>query len=43
MDFLTCMQQKHLLDNGEYIIISVDDEIYNPEKEKLFSTGKIIE
>lgn len=34
MDFLFCMQQRNLLDRGDYIIISVDEEIYNPQVEK---------
>lgn len=34
MDFLFCMQQRNLLDQGDYIIISVDEEIYNPQVEK---------
>lgn len=34
IDFLFCMQQRNLLDQGDYIIISVDEEIYNPQMEK---------
>jgi guanylate cyclase, other len=31
VDFVSCLQRKRLLDNGEYIVISVDDEIYDPQ------------
>ncbi|XP_039285437.1 guanylate cyclase 32E [Nilaparvata lugens] len=31
VDFVLCLQRQHLLDLGEYIVISVDDEIYDPE------------
>jgi len=31
VDFVYCLQRLHLLDKGEYIIISVDDEIYDPD------------
>lgn len=34
IDFLFCMQQRNLLDRGDYIVISVDEEIYNPQVEK---------
>lgn len=29
---MKCLQKRHLLDNGEYVVISVDDEIYDPER-----------
>ncbi|XP_046988319.1 guanylate cyclase 32E-like [Schistocerca americana] len=32
MDFVKCLQRRHLLDSGDYIVISVDDEIYDPSK-----------
>ncbi|PSN36852.1 Guanylate cyclase 32E [Blattella germanica] len=32
VDFVYCLQRLHLLDKGEYIIISVDDEIYDPDR-----------
>jgi hypothetical protein len=28
-DFMLCLQQKKLLDTGEYMVISVNDEFYN--------------
>ncbi|KAJ9578502.1 hypothetical protein L9F63_005231, partial [Diploptera punctata] len=31
VDFVYCLQRLHLLDKGDYIIISVDDEIYDPD------------
>ncbi|XP_024085457.1 guanylate cyclase 32E isoform X1 [Cimex lectularius] len=34
VDFVLCLQARKLLENGEYIVISVDDEIYNPAKKK---------
>lgn len=30
VDFVLCLQRRTLLDNGDYIVISVDDEIYDP-------------
>ncbi|KAI5716079.1 hypothetical protein M8J76_000649 [Diaphorina citri] len=30
VDFVLCLQKRTLLDSGDYIIISVDDEIYDP-------------
>nr|CAD7400719.1 unnamed protein product [Timema poppensis] len=32
VDLVACLQQRKLLDNGDYIIISVDDEIYDPKR-----------
>ncbi|KAJ4444414.1 hypothetical protein ANN_06206, partial [Periplaneta americana] len=32
VDFVYCLQRLHLLDKGDYIIISVDDEIYDPDR-----------
>lgn len=32
VDFVKCLQMRHLLDKGEYIVISVDDEIYDPDR-----------
>lgn len=40
MDFVSCMQKQRLLDSGEYIIISVDDEIYKPQSEDFSTKGK---
>lgn len=31
VDFVLCLQRQRLLEFGEYIVISVDDEIYNPD------------
>jgi len=31
VDFVYCLQRLRLLDKGEYVIISVDDEIYDPD------------
>ena len=33
IDFIKCLQNRNLLRNGEYMVISVDDEIYNPKKQ----------
>ncbi|XP_055642791.1 guanylate cyclase 32E [Toxorhynchites rutilus septentrionalis] len=30
VDFVRCMQNKKLLSSGDYIVISIDDEIYDP-------------
>ncbi|KAK9883749.1 hypothetical protein WA026_001938 [Henosepilachna vigintioctopunctata] len=32
IDFVKCLQRRRLLDSGEYVVISVDDEIYDPNK-----------
>lgn len=32
IDFIKCLQDRKLLQTGEYMVISVDDEIYNPRK-----------
>lgn len=32
IDFIKCLQNRNLLRGGEYMVISVDDEIYNPKK-----------
>ncbi|XP_065221202.1 guanylate cyclase 32E [Planococcus citri] len=41
MDFLSCMQKHRLLETGEYVIISVDDDMYKPEVENLFLRGDL--
>lgn len=33
IDFIKCLQNRNLLRSGEYMVISVDDEIYNPRKQ----------
>lgn len=30
-DFMMCLQEKKLLDKGDYMVISVNDEFYNPD------------
>lgn len=30
-DFMLCLQERKLLDTGEYMVISVNDEFYNPD------------
>lgn len=32
VDFVRCMQNRKLLEDGDYIIISVDDEIYDSKR-----------
>lgn len=34
VDFVRCLQQRRLLERGEYVVISVDDEIYDPEHKR---------
>ncbi|XP_066904560.1 guanylate cyclase 32E-like [Halyomorpha halys] len=34
VDFVKCLRKRGLLEKGEYIVISADDEIYNPERRK---------
>lgn len=33
IDFLRCLQSLKLLQTGQYMVISVDDEIYDPSKQ----------
>lgn len=33
IDFLRCLQNHKLLQTGQYMVISVDDEIYDPTKQ----------
>lgn len=32
VDFVKCLKMNRLLEKGEYIVISVDDEIYDPDR-----------
>lgn len=32
IDFIRCLQNRKLLETGDYMVISVDDEIYDPTK-----------
>ncbi|XP_023312344.1 guanylate cyclase 32E [Anoplophora glabripennis] len=32
IDFIKCLQKRKLLDTGDYVVISVDDEIYDPNR-----------
>ncbi|XP_044272562.1 guanylate cyclase 32E [Tribolium madens] len=32
IDFIKCLQRRKLLDTGDYVVISVDDEIYDPNR-----------
>ncbi|KAL3273771.1 hypothetical protein HHI36_015198 [Cryptolaemus montrouzieri] len=32
IDFVKCLQRRGLLDSGDYVVISVDDEIYDPNR-----------
>ncbi|KAF7278941.1 hypothetical protein GWI33_007805 [Rhynchophorus ferrugineus] len=32
VDFIKCLQVRKLLDTGDYVVISVDDEIYDPTR-----------
>lgn len=34
-DFMHCLQERRLLDSGEYMVISVNDEFYNPERKSM--------
>lgn len=41
IDFIRCLQRRKLLDSGDYIVISVDDEIYDPNRRiKIIRRGK---
>lgn len=46
VDFVRCLQNRKLLESGEYIVISVDDEIYNAnvnimERSELYSLRRL--
>lgn len=30
-DFMECMQERKLLDNGDYMVIAVNEEFFNPD------------
>lgn len=32
VDFVRCLQNRKLLETGNYMVISVDDEIYDPKR-----------
>lgn len=32
IDFVKCLQRRKLLQTGDYVVISVDDEIYDPNR-----------
>nr|CAI5866283.1 unnamed protein product [Callosobruchus analis] len=32
IDFIKCLQRRRLLETGDYVVISVDDEIYDPNR-----------
>lgn len=32
VDFVRCLQNRRLLETGDYMVISVDDEIYDPTR-----------
>ncbi|XP_057666697.1 guanylate cyclase 32E [Diorhabda carinulata] len=32
IDFVKCLQKRKLLESGDYVVISVDDEIYDPNR-----------
>lgn len=41
IDFIKCLRRRKLLDTGEYVVISVDDEIYDPNRKiKIIQRGK---
>lgn len=43
IDFIKCLQKRNLLSSGEYMVISVDDEIYNPKKHtSIVKRGKFV-
>lgn len=43
VDFVKCLQRRGLLETGDYVVISVDDEIYDPDpnrRMKITERGK---
>lgn len=42
IDFVKCLQRRKLLDSGDYVVISVDDEIYDPNRRiKIIQRGMV--
>ena len=42
VDFVKVLHRRGLLEHGEYVVISVDDEIYDPEsKHKIVQRGAL--
>lgn len=39
-DFLLCLQDKKLLENGEYMVVSVNDEFYNTDLKNVQDNSK---
>lgn len=43
VDFVRCLQNKNLLQTGEYVVVSVDDEIYDPlQRVKFMDRGELL-
>lgn len=43
VDFVKCLQRRKLLDSGDYVVISVDDEIYDPNRRiKIIQRGMLV-
>lgn len=40
VDFVRGLQNRKLLERGEYIVISVDDEIYNANRVNIMERSK---
>lgn len=34
VDFVKCLQKRRLLYTGKYVVVSVDDKIYDPRRQK---------
>ncbi|XP_062545838.1 guanylate cyclase 32E [Armigeres subalbatus] len=34
VDFVRCLQNKYLLSNGDYMVVSIDDEVYDPSTKR---------
>lgn len=44
IDFIKCLQRRNLLYSGDYVVISVDDEIYDPNRTiKILSRGEFLQ
>jgi hypothetical protein len=39
-DFMLSLQERKLLDSGDYMVISVNDEFYNPDLKTGQETGR---
>lgn len=39
VDFVRCLQNRNLLSSGDYMVISIDDEVYDPSTKRNIYQG----